>query len=76
LLQTQSTLLAAAEGIDVHVGQLAQRLDAVEDQQDAQAVEVNEGCCRCGTLVESVPVTEGPGSIFEGFDAPRSGAVT
>jgi hypothetical protein len=26
--------------------------------------------------MESVPVTEGPGSIFEGFDAPQSGAVT
>jgi hypothetical protein len=27
-------------------------------------------------LVELVPVTEGPGSIFEGFNAPRSGAMT
>jgi hypothetical protein len=76
LPQTQSTLLAVAEGIDVHVGQLAQRLDAVEDQQDTQAVDVDEGHCRCGTLMESVPVTEGPGSIFEEFDAPQLGAVT
>jgi hypothetical protein len=58
------------------VGQIAQRLDAVEDRQEAQAVEVEEGHCRCGTLVESVPVTAGPGSLFEGFDGPRSGAVT
>jgi hypothetical protein len=69
-------VLAAAEGIDVHVGQLTQRLDAVEDRQEAQAVDMEEGHCRCGTLVESVPVTEGPGSIFVGFNAPRSGAVT
>jgi hypothetical protein len=72
----QSTLLAAAEGIDVHVGQVAQRLDAVEDRQEAQAVEVEEGRCCYGTLVESVLVTMGPGSLFEGFDGPRSGAVT
>jgi hypothetical protein len=76
LLWTQSTLLAAAEGIDVHVGQVAQHLDAVEDRQEAQAVEVEEGCCCCGTLVESVLVTAGPGSLFKGFDGPRSGAVT
>jgi hypothetical protein len=65
-----------AEGIDVHVGQVAQRLAAVEDRQEAQAVEVEEGRCHCGTLVELVPVTVGPGSLFEGFDGPRSGAVT
>jgi hypothetical protein len=39
-------------------------------------VEIEEGHCCCGTLVELVPVTVGPGSLFEGFDAPRSGAVT
>jgi hypothetical protein len=75
LLQTQSTLLAAAEGIDVHVGQVAQRLDAVEDRQDAPAVEVEEGRCHCETLVESVPGTTGPGSAFEGFGGLRSGTV-
>jgi hypothetical protein len=58
------------------VGQVAQRLDAVEDQQEAQAVEVEEGHCHCGMLVELVPVTAGPGSLFKGFDGPRSGAVT
>jgi hypothetical protein len=76
LLRTQSTLLAAAEGIDVHVGQVAQHLDAVEDRQEAQAVEVEEGRCHCGMLVELVPVTAGPGSLFKGFDGLRSGAVT
>jgi hypothetical protein len=75
LLQTQSTLLAAAEGIDVHVGQVTQRLDAVEDRQDAQAMEVEEGRCHCGTLVESVLGTTGPGSAFKGFEDPRSGTV-
>jgi hypothetical protein len=75
LLRTQSTLLAAAEGIDVHVGQVAQRLDVVEDRQNTQAVEVEEGRCHCGTLVESVPGTAGPGSLFEGFEGPRSGTV-
>jgi hypothetical protein len=75
LLRTQSTLLAAAEGIDVHVGQVAQRLDAVEDRQDAQAAEVEEGRCRCGTLIGSVPETAGPGSAFEGFEGPRPGTA-
>jgi hypothetical protein len=75
LLRTQGTLLAAAEGIDVHVSQVAQRLEAVEDRQDAQAVEVEEGRCRCGTLVESAPGTTGPGSAFGGFEGPRSGTA-
>jgi hypothetical protein len=57
------------------VGQVAQRLDAIEDRQDAQAVEVEEGRCHCGTLVESVPGTTGPGSTFEGFGGPRSGTA-
>jgi hypothetical protein len=57
------------------VGQVAQHLDAVEDRQDAQAVEVEEGRCRCGTLVESVLGTAGPGSLFEGFEGPRSRTV-
>jgi hypothetical protein len=76
LLQTQSTLLVAMEGMDVHVGQIAQCLDVVEDRQEAQAVDVEEGRCRCGTLVESVPMTEGPGSLFKGFEGPWSEAVT
>jgi hypothetical protein len=76
LLRTQSTLLAATEGMDVHVGQLSQRLDVVEDQQEAQAVDFKEGRCWCGTLVESAPVMRSPGSLFEGFKGPWSGAVT
>jgi hypothetical protein len=49
------------------VSQVAQRLDTVEDRQDAQAVEVEEG--------RSAPGTTGPGSAFGGFEGPRSGTA-
>jgi hypothetical protein len=62
--------------MDVHVGQISQCLDAVEDRQEAQAVDVKEGHCQCGTLVESAPVMQSPGSLFEGFEGLQSGAVT
>jgi hypothetical protein len=32
-------------GMDIHVGQLSQCLDAVEDQQEAQAVNLEEVHC-------------------------------
>jgi hypothetical protein len=76
LLGTQSALLAATEGMDVHLSQLSQRVEDVEDRQERQAVDLEEGRCRCGTLVESAPVTRSPGSLFEGFEGPRSGAIT
>jgi hypothetical protein len=62
--------------MDVHLNQLSQHLEDVEDQQERQAVNLEEGHCCCGTLVESAPVTQSPGFLFEGFEAPRSGAVT
>jgi hypothetical protein len=74
--QTQSILLAVTEGMDIYVGQISQHLDVVEDQQEAQVVDVEEGRCQCGTLVESTPVAKSPGSLFEGFEGPQSGAVT
>jgi hypothetical protein len=49
---------------------------AVEDRQEAHAADLEEGCCHCGTLVESVPVTQNPSSLFKGFEQPRSGVVT
>jgi hypothetical protein len=61
--------------MDVHLTQMSQCLEDVEDHQEAQAADLEEGRCCCGTLVESVPVTQGPGSIFEGFEGPRSGVV-
>jgi hypothetical protein len=41
-----------------------------------QAVNLEEGRYHCGTLVESAPVTQSPGSLFEGFEGPWSRAVT
>jgi hypothetical protein len=62
--------------MDVHLNQLSQHLEDVEDQQERQAVNWEEGCCHCGTLVELVPV-QSPGPFFEGFEgALRSGVVT
>jgi hypothetical protein len=60
----------------VHLGQLSQHLEEVEDRQEVQPADLEEGCCCCGTLVELVPVTRCPRSIFEGFEGLRSGAVT
>jgi hypothetical protein len=71
LLGTQSTLLAATEGMDVHLTQMSPCLEDVEDRQEAQAADLEEGRCHCGTLVELVPVTQSPGSIFEGFEGLR-----
>jgi hypothetical protein len=62
--------------MDVHFNQLSQCLEDVEDQQERQAANLEEGHCHCGTLVESAPVTWSPGSLFEGFEGPQSGAVT
>jgi hypothetical protein len=62
--------------MDVYLNQLSQRVEDVEDRQERQAVDLEEGHCRCGTLVESAPVTRSTGSLFEGFEGPRSGAVT
>jgi hypothetical protein len=76
LLGTQSTLLAATEGMDVHLTQMSQHLEDVEDCQEAQAANLEKGHCRCGTLVELVLVMQGPGSLFKGFEGPRSGVVT
>jgi hypothetical protein len=58
------------------VTQMSQCLVDVEDCQEVQAANLEEGCCCCGTLVELVPVTRSPGSIFKGFEGPQSGAVT
>jgi hypothetical protein len=62
--------------MDVHLTQMSQHLEDVEDCQEAQAANLEKGHCCCGTLVESVPVTQSPGLIFEGFEGPQSGAVT
>jgi hypothetical protein len=76
LLRKQGTLLAATEGMDIYLGQLAQCFEEVEDQQEVQAVDLEAGCYLCGNLVELVPVTRSPGLIFKGFEGPRSGVVT
>jgi hypothetical protein len=62
--------------MDVHLNQLSQYLEDVEDRQERQAADLKEGPCHCGTFVESVPVTQSPGPLFEGFEGPRLGAVT
>jgi hypothetical protein len=69
-------LLAVMEGMDVHVGQISQHVDAVGDRQEAQAVDVKEACCWCGTLVESAPMMQNPRSLFKGFKGPWLGAIT
>jgi hypothetical protein len=62
--------------MDVHLNQLSQHLEDIEDQQERQAADLEEGCCCCGTLVESAPVTQSPGFLFEGFEGPQLGAMT
>jgi hypothetical protein len=62
--------------MDVHLTQLSQHLEDIEDHQERQAADLEEGHCRCGTLVELVSA-QSPGPFFEGFEgAPRSSAVT
>jgi hypothetical protein len=67
LLGTQGTLLAATEGMDVHLTQVSQHLEDVEDRQDRQAADLEEEHYHCGTLVELVPA-QNPGPFFEGFE--------